>query len=127
MNKSRRKNKINSKRRMSELCKNLNKFRKRYEGKWDQFEYGEITLRGIISVAMIKIILDEMGDKLRYTESEIKAFSIDWNKEVPLEGVLIYVIKEKNRFKVKIINTKDKIETYFIPEKKVKLESTWLL
>jgi len=111
---------------MIELCKNLNKFRKYHEGKWDQFEHGEITLRSIISVATLRIILDEMGDKLRYTEPEIRAFSIDWNKEVPLEGVLINIIKEKNRFKVKIKNTKGQIETYSIPEKKVKLEFTWL-
>lgn len=110
---------------MNELCKGLNKFRKRFEGKWDQFENGEHTLRTIISVAVIRIILDEMIDELRYAEPEIKAFSVDWNEEVPLEGVLINVIKEKNRFKVTIKNAKCQIETYFIPEKAVKLEFNW--
>ena len=111
--------------KMRELCKNLNKYRKRFEGKWDQFEEGEHTLRTIISVVMIRIILDEMGDELRYAEPEIKAFSVDWNEEVPLEGALINVIKEKNRFKVTIKNAKGQIETYSIPEKAVKLEFNW--
>ena len=111
--------------KMNELCKGLNKFRKRFEGKWDQFEEGEHTLRSIISVSMLRIILDEMGDELRYAEPEIKAFSVDWNEEVPLQGVLISVIKEKNRFKVTIKNTKRQIETYSIPEKAVRLEFNW--
>lgn len=110
---------------MNELCKSLNKLRKDWDGKWDQFENGKITLRTIISVVMIRIILDEMGDELRYAEPEIKAFSVDWNEEVPLEGVLINVIKEKNRFKVTIKNTKRRIETYSITEKAVKLEFNW--
>jgi len=105
---------------MSELCKGLNKFRKRFEGKWDQFEHGEITLRTIISVVMLRIMLDEMGDKLRYVEPKIKMFSVDWNEGVPLEGVLISVIKENKRFKVTIKNTQGQIETYSIPEKAVK-------
>ena len=108
-----------------EVCKNLNKLRKDYEGKWDQFEHGEITLRTIISFAMLLIILDEMGDELRYVEPEIKVFSVDWNEEVPLEGVLINVIKEKNRFKVTIKNKKRQIETYSITEKAVRLEFNW--
>jgi len=111
---------------MSELCKGLNKFRKRFEDKWDQFEHGEITLRGIISVAMVRIILDQMGDKLRYAGPEVKLLSVDWNEEVPLEGVLINVIKEKNRFKITLKNTKGQIETHFIPLKAVKLEFDWL-
>lgn len=111
---------------MNKLCKGLNKFRKRFEGKWDQFENGEITLRTIIQVVMLRIMLDEMGDELRYAEPEIKLFSVDWNEEVPLEGVLINVIKEKNRFQVTLKNTKGQIETYSIPEKAVKLEFNWL-
>ena len=111
---------------MNEICKGLNKLRKDYEGKWDQFEQGEITLRSIIQVVMIRIILNEMGDELRYVEPEMKMFSVDWNEEIPLEGVLINVVKEKNRFKVTIKNKKLKIETYYITEKAVKLEFNWI-
>ena len=110
---------------MNEICKNLNKLRKDYEGKWDQFEQGEITLRTIISFAMLFMILDEMGDELRYVEPEMKMFSVDWNEEIPLEGVLIKVIKENKRFRVIIKNTKGQIETYPIPEKAVKVEFNW--
>jgi len=46
---------------MSELCKGLNKFRKRFEGKWDQFGITEFTLRDVIPMGIMVETINNLG------------------------------------------------------------------
>jgi len=111
---------------MSEICKSLNKFRKCFEGKWGQFEHGEITFRDIIRMGIMVETINNLGEKASQIDTNIEGISVEMSEEIPRDGVLINMKKEKTRFKITLKNTKGQIETHFIPLKAVKLAFDWL-
>jgi len=109
---------------MNEICKNLNKLRKDYEGKWDQFQT-EFTLRDFVFTEIMAQILNASGVKSAYQISDVLGdLSVDMSG-IPQEGELIEVNKEKNGFRITTKNKKGQIETHFIPLKAVKLAFNW--
>ena len=125
-NKPKQKKDDKNKLHMSEICKGLNKFRKCFEGKWDQFEHGEITLRDVIRMGIMVETINNLGEKASQIDTNIEGISVEMSEEIPRDGVLINVKKEKTRFKITLKDTKGQIETHFIPLKAIKLEFNWL-